>query len=76
MKQVFKPGKYIVVDEYMSFWKGIESSYQHDSFINITYIPRKPVNLGEEIQVQLRWRICDNDTLGNTKREERYQAGV
>lgn len=50
LKIVVVPGKYIIVDECISFWKGVESLFSHESFIHVTYIPRKPVNLGVEFK--------------------------
>jgi hypothetical protein len=50
MKTVVVPGKFIIVDELMSFWKGVESHFSHESFIHVTYVPRKPVNLGVEFK--------------------------
>lgn len=47
---VIHPGKFIIVDECMRFWKGIESTFSHESFIKVTYIPRKPVDLGVEFK--------------------------
>lgn len=42
---VINPGIYIFTDECMRFWKGMESRFNHESFIHVSYIPRKPVVL-------------------------------
>lgn len=47
---VIIPGKFLIVDECMSFWKGLEIHFAHESFIHVTYIPRKPVNLEVEFK--------------------------
>lgn len=47
--QVLKPGKYIVVDECMSFWKGIETVKAEDNQIATSDVNSK-VMLMLEIQ--------------------------
>lgn len=46
----FKPGKFIVVDEIMSAWKGLSGEFQLDGIPHQQKIARKPEGIGAEMK--------------------------
>ena len=50
MPAAFIPGKFIVVDEMMSAWKGLSGEYRCDGAPHITKIKRKPEGIGTELK--------------------------
>lgn len=50
MPKAFKPGKFIVVDEIMSAWKGLSGQYALDGIPHQQKIKRKPEGVGAEMK--------------------------
>jgi Transposase IS4 len=48
MENAFQPDIFLVVDEIMSSWKGLESLYSVDGSPHLTKIARKPEGVGAE----------------------------
>jgi hypothetical protein len=57
MQDVLKPGKFLVVDEIMSMWHGLEAQYSAEGLPHTTKIKRKPEGVGAEMKA-----VADGDT--------------
>jgi hypothetical protein len=50
MKKLFHPGKYLLVDEIMSAWKGLCQMFSAFGIPHLTKIIRKPEGVGAEMK--------------------------
>lgn len=85
MQSVFQPGQYIVVDEIMSGWRGLEYKHSASGCPHLTKIIRKPVPVGTECKasacgvsgVLLGIEFLEGKLAMNSKSyQEAYGAGT